>query len=454
MTPSPEDTDTPDCTQPAQHAHCTQHPQALQRSNATRYVWAHGLQNVGDQIVAAKTLLPWLLQSAGAPGFFIAMLVPIRESGSMLPQAALTPWVKTRRRRTAVWSVGALGQAVSASLIALAALTLTGVWLGIAVIVALGCFATARALCSMASKDVQGRTIPKGQRGRISGRATMLGGIAAVVVGVLLWLVGDRVTSGVVAALIGLAALPWVIALLIFRGVKEPASESVSRGPNRAWWRDTWELFARDADFRSFVVVRSLLLVTALSTSFIVTLSAEIGVDIEQAAAGNSSAGTDAVAAGPGIGVFVIAAGVAALIGGKITGLWSDRSSKSVLTYSALAGSLILLVLVASAQWLPAGVNGWVFPLGFFAMSVVHSSVRVARSTYVVDMAEGDKRTEYVGASNTLMGIVLLIVGAVSGVIASFGPSAALLFLAAVGMAGVAMSARLKDVSAHDGAVS
>lgn len=439
MTPNPADPET---------AETVSHAQPFQRSNAARYVWAHGLQNVGDQIVAAKTLLPWLLQSAGAPAFFIAMLVPIRESGSMLPQAALTPWVKTRRRRTAVWSVGALGQAASAALIALAALTLTGVWLGIAVVVALGCFATARALCSMASKDVQGRTIPKGQRGRISGRATMLGGVAAVIVGVLLWLVGERVTSGVVAALIGLAALSWVVALLIFRGVKEPASESESKGPNRSWWRDTWALFVRDRHFRSFVIVRSLLLVTALSTSFIVTLSAEVGVDIEQSAAGAS----DAAAAGPGIGVFVIAAGIAALIGGKITGLWSDRSSKAVLMYSALVGSVILLALVASAQWLPVGVNGWVFPLGFFAMSVVHASVRVARSTYVVDMAEGDKRTEYVGASNTLMGVVLLIVGAVSGVIASFGSSAALLFLAAVGMVGVAMSFMLKDVSAHDSA--
>ena len=49
--------------------------------NARRLIWANGLQNIGDQIVAAKTVLPWLLQAAGAPGFLLALLVPVREAG-------------------------------------------------------------------------------------------------------------------------------------------------------------------------------------------------------------------------------------------------------------------------------------------------------------------------------------------------------------------------------------
>ena len=70
---------------------------------------------MGDQIVAAKTVLPWLLQAAGTPGFFIALLVPIRESGSMLPQAAFTPWVTTQRSRKRIWVIGSLGQALAAA---------------------------------------------------------------------------------------------------------------------------------------------------------------------------------------------------------------------------------------------------------------------------------------------------------------------------------------------------
>ena len=57
-----------------------------EKSNSNKFIGAHGLQNIGDQIIAAKTVLPWILQAGGAPGFIIAMLVPVRESLSMLPR--------------------------------------------------------------------------------------------------------------------------------------------------------------------------------------------------------------------------------------------------------------------------------------------------------------------------------------------------------------------------------
>lgn len=60
--------------------------------NATRQVGALALQSAGDLVVDAKTVLAWLLAALGAPAAVAALLVPVRESGSMLPQAALGPW--------------------------------------------------------------------------------------------------------------------------------------------------------------------------------------------------------------------------------------------------------------------------------------------------------------------------------------------------------------------------
>lgn len=59
--------------------------------NAIRIIGASALPNIGDRIVDAKTVLPWLFASIDAPTALVGLLVPIRESGSMLPQVALLP---------------------------------------------------------------------------------------------------------------------------------------------------------------------------------------------------------------------------------------------------------------------------------------------------------------------------------------------------------------------------
>ena len=79
-------------------------------------------------------------------------------------------------------------------------------------------------------------------------------------------------------------------------------------------------------------------------------------------------------------------------------------------------------------------------------MTLLHTGVRVGRKTYVVDMAEGDQRTTYVAVSNSAMGLVLLVVGAVSSAIAGWSIIGTLLFLAALGVLGVISSRRLPDV--------
>ena len=49
------------------------------------------------------------------------------------------------------------------------------------------------------------------------------------------------------------------------------------------------------------------------------------------------------------------------------------------------------------------GIAGsiWFLPLAYFVLSIAHSGVRVGRKTYVVNLATGNKRTDYVAISNT-----------------------------------------------------
>ncbi|MCZ9298367.1 MFS transporter [Corynebacterium hesseae] len=399
-------------------------------ANARRFVWSNGLQGVGDQLLSGKTVLPWLFSAAGVPGFFTGLLVPLRESGSMLPQAALTPWVVSHPARKRLWVLGSVGQGVCAAIIAAAAVLVRGPFLGLIVCLALAVLAVLRALCSLTGKDVQGRTISKGRRGVVTGRATQLGGAVTLITGGILAVLGELPRWGL-ALLLAIGAATWFLAAAVFRSIEEPVPEnSGQKGINRSWWKDTWQLYTQDARFRGFVNVRALLLVSALSTSFIVVLSQNIG---SQALSG--------------LGGFVLASGLASLVGGRVSGVLSDKSSRLVMSWAAGAAAFILLAIVACAAWAPTAMSMWALPLGFFLVNLAHAAIRVARKTYVVDMAGEDKRTRYVGAANTMMGVILLVVGGISAVIALAGPSAAILFLACIGLIGAWRARALPEVS-------
>ncbi|NLE98810.1 MAG: MFS transporter, partial [Propionibacterium sp.] len=135
-------------------------PEDVQRdvpANGLRIVAASALQSTGDQTMNASTVLPWLFHALGVPPALIGVLVPIRESLSMLPQALLTPWVVRVRHRKWVFAGGALVQALAVAGMALTAAVGRGLAAGVAIIVALAVFALGRCLTSIASKDVQGR---------------------------------------------------------------------------------------------------------------------------------------------------------------------------------------------------------------------------------------------------------------------------------------------------------
>ena len=413
--------------------------------NGLRLVGAHALQSSGDQAINASTVLPWLFQALGVPPALAGVLVPIRESGSMLPQAFLTPLVVRVRHRKWVFVTGALVQASAVAAMALTAATGSGLAAGLMIVAALTLFSLGRCLTSISSKDVQGRTVPKGQRGQINGLATIAAGTVALTLGLGIRLFGGAdLRPGQIAWLLAGGAACWVGVAAVYAGIREPADPEASSKPpddseadsgdKQNWVTESWGLLRDDRDFRLFVSVRSLLLVSALSPPFVVTLAV--------------SSGTEGLA---GLGSFIIASGVAALIGGGIFGRWADRSSGSLMSVGAAAASGVIVALVVAVT-MPgfSQESVWadlVFVASYFLLTLLHTGVRVGRKTYIVDMAEGDRRTKYVAVSNSAMGVILLLVGGISSLLAIAAVELALLFLAAMGLVGVFAARKLPDVS-------
>ncbi|WP_434967448.1 MFS transporter [Janibacter indicus] len=413
--------------------------------NSLRLIGANALQSSGDQTVSASTVLPWLFHAIGVPAALTGALVPIRESGSMLPQAFLTPFVVRVRRRKLVNVAGALVQAAAVAVMAITAAVGSGVVAGLVILAALAVFSLGRCLTSIASKDVQARVVPKGERGQINGLATTASGLVAITLGLAVRALGEGLDAQTLAAILGLGAALWVAVAGVWASIREPVTlrdgaSAPPQGPDsdeadegQSWFAETITLLREDATFRNFVTVRSFLLVSSLSPPFIVTMAVQAGAP-----------------ALTGLGGFIIASGLAALLGGRVFGRMADRSSRRLMMLGAALASLVLVALVVVDTALDLAGDSLltyaIFVGAYFLVTMLHTGVRVGRKTYVVDIADGDQRTTYVAVSNSAMGLVLLVVGAITSAIAGLGIVWALLFLAGLGVLGVLSSRRLPEV--------
>ena len=141
---------------------------------------------LADTLSNPKTVLAWLMSYVNAPLYLIGFLVPIRESGSMLPQIIIASYVRRMPIRKWIWIWGSLLQFISMLGIGIVAITFEGDLAGWLIILLLIVFSISRGLSSVSSKDVMGKTIPKKRRGRLNGYSTSISGILSLFAGLFI----------------------------------------------------------------------------------------------------------------------------------------------------------------------------------------------------------------------------------------------------------------------------
>jgi hypothetical protein len=399
--------------------------------NFARLLVANALSTVADSVASAKTTLPWLVLHLGAPSWITSLLVPIRESGSMLPQLLIGAVVRSLAVRKWIWVLGGAVQGACLAAMAAVAFTLQGLTAGMAIVALLTLFSLARGACSIAYKDVQGKTIPKTRRGVLSGWIGSIAGALSMAVGLGLGLLPDTGSASVFVGLLGGGAVLWVLAAWSFARIVEfpGATDGGVNGMAEAFAR--LGLLRTDAPFRHFVIARALAMGSGLAAPFYVALARD--------------ALGEAVAL---LGVFILLEGLAGLLSSPVWGRWSDRSSRQVFAAaSALAALLSIAVAVAAWVGLIGPVAVVFYPLAFFGLGVAHAGVRLGRKTYLVDMSDGNRRTDYVAVSNTVIGGLLLLTGALGALAALVSVPGTVLLLGLCGLLGAALSLRLKEVS-------
>lgn len=395
--------------------------------NALLLMLALLFSKIADTFASAKIVLPWLMASTGAPAFLIALLVPIRESGSMLPQLLLGAYIRLKPRRKGLLVIGAILQALMTAGLLLSAESLSGMAAGIAIIVLTILFSLSRAISSIANKDLTGKIIPKSQRGQLSGRAASIAGLVSIGFGLALML-GLNDGEGVWYLLIA-ATLCFTVSALSYALMQEYAGATSGgvNGVSAAF--QNLHLIRDDPDFARFVLVRALMISSGLAAPYFVLLT-------------HSEQSSSLV----NLGLLIIVSGIASFISGDIWGRMADRNSKKLISLTAVLNALVCFAGMFAAIFAPHSTYLY---LGlFFLLSLVHEGIRQGRKTYLVDMAGGSKRTDYVAVSNTLIGVILLVVGALSGLIAQLSIPAVMMVFSVLSLAAALLSLSMKNVSA------
>jgi hypothetical protein len=408
-------------------AACNDQPQ-----NFFLQLGANVCTKIGDELASAKLVLPWLLSAAGAPAFFIGLLVPIRESLSLLPQLFVAAMIRARAVRKWFWIFGSVVQGACVMAMAVAALWLEGAAAGWAVLGLLVVFSLARGVSSVAAKDVMGKTVSKTRRGTLTGYATAAAGLVTVAAGGWLQFRGGAPegAAGIVGLLL-LAGGMWLLGAALYAGIREQPGATAGGGNAGRDAIASLAILVSDRPFRRFVITRALLVSTALLVPFYAALARE-----------QSDGGLG------GLGALLVAAGVASTVSSGFWGRMADRSSRDVLKLAAQGAGLLSVAVaawtMAGSPGLPAGV---VIVAAFFAIGIAHAGIRIGRKTYLVDMADATTRATYVAVSNTAIGVVLLAGGVFGWIADRVGTAETIGLLGLVCLAGALGAARLDEVT-------
>lgn len=399
-----------------------------QRRNFLTHIVSLGATKTADGLIDPKLVLSWLLTQLGAPAGFIGLLVPVRESGALLPQLFTAAGLRRLPQRKWAWVAGSVVQGLAALVIGAAALTLSGVAAGAVIIAALGVLALARSVCSVTYKDVLGKTVSKSRRGTATGTAASISAIFVILFGLGLAFGDDRM--GLVTSALFVAAGLWLSASVLFASLKEvPGATEGGRNPLKAAFENI-ALLKRDAQLRRFIATRGLLISTALAPPFMVALAAG------EAGTGNAFGG---------LGLLVIASAGASLLSSYVWGRLADRSSRKVLIFSAGAATFALVATLALHTTGCLRVTG-ALPLMIFALMIAYQGVRLGRSTHLVDMATADTRAAYAALSNTIIGLLLALGGGFSLLAETAGLPVVLAALAAMSAVAIPVALGLHEV--------
>lgn len=230
--------------------------------------------------------------------------------------------------------------------------------------------------------------------------------------------------------LFSIAGFFWILASLTYLRIKEFEGETDGGGNAFSVAISKLSILKTDKPFRLFVITRALFLCAVLSAPFFVVMAQQ-----------NSDANAFL------LGLFILSNGLADMLSANFWGKFSDQSSRKVMILGAsISTSMGFLVVAIDFFYKDLFSYIWLMPIIYFILSIGYQGIRIGRKTYIVDLAEGNKRTDYVAVSNTLIGLILLVSGLIGALTSFIGLSGVILVLSIIGLIAIILANKLPEV--------
>lgn len=394
----------------------TKEKKALQR-NFFYHLWISLGNKIADSLISPRLILPWLLNAMASPLWVISLLVPIREAGALLPQLLIASILRVKKIRKWIWFQACIVLTICGCLLIWLALFGQRTWGAIAVLAVLVLLSLARGVTSITSKDVMAKTINKSSRGHLMGWSTSIAGMITLLAGIVLIFLTSHPGRSVVAGLLLLATLGWGLNIIFCAMLIEPESEVVAVTKEKSSLIRAWELLTADKQFLHFNISRSLLLSSALALPYIAIL-------------GRQHSGANL----GGLGILVLISGLASMLSSPFWGRYADHSSRNVMRDSGLIVAVICFLITLFGH-LPSYINSsvWPYALAYGVVVIGETGIGIGRKTYIVNMGDGESRALYIALSNTITGILVLIVGGCLAVLSVWTTIDIVLLVLAIG---------------------
>jgi len=409
---------------------CKSIPEEACRHSARNYkanLYNGAASKLAEQTAGPNLVIPWLLQAIGAPVWILGFAMPLKQTFSLLPQMVTAGYIRTLAVRKTVWTISGFIQALCLILMIPSAVYLSPFEAGVAVLLLLIIYSTASGTASVAFQDVLGKTIDKGQRGKLLSARAFAGGVLTIAAGLII----SRVKGGSLTTLYLLlvaGAVLWIISSLFFQSIKEePGAVKGGRNAIKEAAAGIY-LFKRYKGFRRYLYARLSLNVIEIAVPFYAFYASEL--------LGTSKAG---------LGLFMMAIGVSQVISSPFWGRAADETSRKVLIQSALisvAASVVAVVCYFLTDQLAvyAGLLA-----AFVLMGLAEAGVRLGRKTYLVDATPADNKSTFTAFSNSLVGVLSLAAGVLGLIAEKTGAAGIIAVIGVLSLIAVFVSAHMPE---------